>query len=303
MNDATPYLIISADTHAELPTEQYREYIDPEYREDFEAFLAEKIAAAAQASGFIDEQFAQEWFDEHGDGIAGGWDVAQRDHELDGAAQPHAIDQSHEHECERGDVAREYQRGHRPDAVVATAQHLNLLGDLAGNGADRPATDHSRERQSGRFDERPDSHVRHQLGADGLFKRKRRSDQCRRFERAAAAASGSRDRLARTESRVGRGPLQLDQWPVDLDQRHLGRSTHPNRDVGAGTLRRRDRALDRRPLGREWRRHFGARRHAAGEHTLKCWGKTLGSRRLPRSGERERAEKIPCSLTLAATLF
>src|SRR6202012_1360088 len=27
---------------------------------------------------------AQAWFDEHGEGIAGGWDVAQRDKELDG---------------------------------------------------------------------------------------------------------------------------------------------------------------------------------------------------------------------------
>ena len=78
-----PYVIISADTHAELPTEQYREYVDPEYREDFEAYLAEKIAAS-QAGGFIDEEFAEQWFDEHGEGIAGGWDVAQRDKELDG---------------------------------------------------------------------------------------------------------------------------------------------------------------------------------------------------------------------------
>lgn len=78
-----PYVIISADTHAELPTERYREYVDPEYRDDFEAYLAEKIAAA-QAGGFIDEQFAQEWFSENGEGIAGGWDVALRDKELDG---------------------------------------------------------------------------------------------------------------------------------------------------------------------------------------------------------------------------
>ena len=78
-----PYVIISADCHAELPTEQYREYVDPEYREDFEAYLAEK-AAASQAGGFIDEQFAEQWFSEHGDGIAGGWDVALRDKELDG---------------------------------------------------------------------------------------------------------------------------------------------------------------------------------------------------------------------------
>ena len=34
-----PYLIISADCHAELPTERYREYLDPEFREEFEAYL------------------------------------------------------------------------------------------------------------------------------------------------------------------------------------------------------------------------------------------------------------------------
>src|SRR5262245_22480630 len=80
-----PYIIISADTHAELPTEQYRTYIEPEYRQDFETFLAEKqAAAAAQAGAFIDEEFAEEWFSEHGDGIAGGWDVSRRDQELDG---------------------------------------------------------------------------------------------------------------------------------------------------------------------------------------------------------------------------
>ncbi|QUR69965.1 amidohydrolase family protein [Mycobacterium spongiae] len=78
-----PYVIISADCHAELPTEQYREYVDPEYREDFEEYLLEK-AAAAQVGGFIDEEFAEQWFSEHGDGIAGGWDVGLRDKELDG---------------------------------------------------------------------------------------------------------------------------------------------------------------------------------------------------------------------------
>lgn len=83
MTDVDPYLIISADTHAELPTEMYREYVDPEYREDFEVYLAEKLAAS-QAGGFIDEEFAEQWFAEHGEGIAGGWDVRQRDKELDG---------------------------------------------------------------------------------------------------------------------------------------------------------------------------------------------------------------------------
>ncbi|GJO63575.1 amidohydrolase family protein, partial [Mycobacterium marinum] len=82
MTPLAPYVIISADCHAELPTDQYREYVDPEYREDFEVYLAEK-AAASQVGGFIDEQFAQDWFSEHGEGIAGGWDVGLRDKELD----------------------------------------------------------------------------------------------------------------------------------------------------------------------------------------------------------------------------
>src|SRR4051794_2735998 len=76
------YVIVSADTHAELPTERYREYVDPEYREDFDAYLAEK-QAAAQAGGFMDEEFAEQWFNENGEGIAGGWDLARRDKELD----------------------------------------------------------------------------------------------------------------------------------------------------------------------------------------------------------------------------
>lgn len=78
-----PYLIISADCHAELPTEQYRTYIDPEYAEEFEEFLTEREQQMA-AGGMSDEEFAEEWFDEHGDGIAGGWQSDRRDKELDG---------------------------------------------------------------------------------------------------------------------------------------------------------------------------------------------------------------------------
>ena len=52
--DATrPYLVISADCHAELPTEQYRAYVDPAYREDFEEYLKER--AAQMAAGGISD--------------------------------------------------------------------------------------------------------------------------------------------------------------------------------------------------------------------------------------------------------
>ena len=77
-----PYLIISADCHAELPTEQYREYLDPEFREEFEAYLKEK-EEQSRLGDFMDPEFAEQWFAENGEGIAGGWDVARRDKELD----------------------------------------------------------------------------------------------------------------------------------------------------------------------------------------------------------------------------
>ena len=75
-------MIISADCHAELPTEQYREYLDPEFREEFEAYLKEK-EEQSRLGDFMDPEFAEQWFAENGEGIAGGWDVARRDKELD----------------------------------------------------------------------------------------------------------------------------------------------------------------------------------------------------------------------------
>ena len=39
------YLIISADAHAGLPSEEYRQYLDGRHHEAFDAFLAERHAA------------------------------------------------------------------------------------------------------------------------------------------------------------------------------------------------------------------------------------------------------------------
>lgn len=77
------YLVISADCHAELPTEQYRPYVDPEFRDEFDRYLGERAESMA-AGGISDAAFAEAWFEENGEGIAGGWDVARRDKELDG---------------------------------------------------------------------------------------------------------------------------------------------------------------------------------------------------------------------------
>jgi predicted TIM-barrel fold metal-dependent hydrolase len=78
-----PYLIISSDTHAGLPVEQYRDYLDPQYREAFDDFLKAREEAGA-ARALSDEKFAKKWFAEQGKGVSGGWDITQRDKELDG---------------------------------------------------------------------------------------------------------------------------------------------------------------------------------------------------------------------------
>ena len=56
MNENTRYTIISADAHAGLPCEQYRPYLDAQYHEQFDAFLAERrrtarVAAAEPTTG------------------------------------------------------------------------------------------------------------------------------------------------------------------------------------------------------------------------------------------------------------
>ena len=80
----TKYLVISADCHAGLPNEQYREWLDPEHREQFDAALAERQRLAELASqGFLNQEFADEWHAENEEGLRGGWDAGRRDKELD----------------------------------------------------------------------------------------------------------------------------------------------------------------------------------------------------------------------------
>ncbi len=81
-----PYLIISADSHAGLPTEQYRDYLASKYHPQFDDFLRERAAQleAITRLGVRNEQFAKAWYEEHDDALNGGWDAVRRDQELDG---------------------------------------------------------------------------------------------------------------------------------------------------------------------------------------------------------------------------
>jgi hypothetical protein len=81
-----PYLVISADSHAGLPTERYRPYLASAYHDQFDEFLAERAAQleAITKLGVRNEQFATNWFEEHEEALRGGWDADRRDQELDG---------------------------------------------------------------------------------------------------------------------------------------------------------------------------------------------------------------------------
>jgi predicted TIM-barrel fold metal-dependent hydrolase len=78
------YLIISSDCHAGLPNEQYRDWLDPEYRDAFDQSLADRARLMELATrGILNEEFAEEWERDNEEGLRGGWDAGRRDKELD----------------------------------------------------------------------------------------------------------------------------------------------------------------------------------------------------------------------------
>ncbi|HMC72128.1 MAG TPA: amidohydrolase, partial [Mycobacteriales bacterium] len=76
--------MISSDCHAGLPNEQYREWLDPEFRDTFDQSLADRARMMELAQrGILNEEFAEEWHHDNEEGLRGGWDAARRDKELD----------------------------------------------------------------------------------------------------------------------------------------------------------------------------------------------------------------------------
>ena len=56
------YLVVSSDCHAGLPPEQYRDYLDPQYRDAFDAALPIQIEMTTKMSKkFLVEDINQEW--------------------------------------------------------------------------------------------------------------------------------------------------------------------------------------------------------------------------------------------------
>lgn len=76
------YLIISADAHAGLPSEEYRAYLDPRHHEAFDAFLAERHARRDELLS-MNYEYIMGWETDNAEGLRGAFDPEQRDKELD----------------------------------------------------------------------------------------------------------------------------------------------------------------------------------------------------------------------------
>ncbi len=79
------YLVISSDCHAGLPPERYRDYLDPQYREAFDAALPIQMAMLDAASEqFLVKEINEEWRKGHDAELRGAWDHDARLRVLDG---------------------------------------------------------------------------------------------------------------------------------------------------------------------------------------------------------------------------
>jgi predicted TIM-barrel fold metal-dependent hydrolase len=79
------YLVISSDCHAGLPPEQYRNYLDPRFREAFDAALPIQIQMMKEAeSRFLIADINADWRSGREAALTGAWDHAERIKVLDG---------------------------------------------------------------------------------------------------------------------------------------------------------------------------------------------------------------------------
>ena len=76
---AERYLVISSDCHAGLPPERYREFLDPRYREAFDAALPIQLEETRKAAKkFLVDEVNAEWRHGQEQALTGAWDHEQR---------------------------------------------------------------------------------------------------------------------------------------------------------------------------------------------------------------------------------
>lgn len=78
------YLVINSDGHAGLPPERYRDYLDPQYRDEFDRQHIVRMAALAQSSELLEmSQQSAKWASDKLHGLEGAWDSDRRNEVLD----------------------------------------------------------------------------------------------------------------------------------------------------------------------------------------------------------------------------
>ena len=77
-----PYIIVSSDTHAGLQVEEYREYLDPRFREQFDEWVVERHNHRRLMEE-VNGDYVAQWESENEVGLRGAYDPEIRDKELD----------------------------------------------------------------------------------------------------------------------------------------------------------------------------------------------------------------------------
>ena len=77
-----PYIVVSADGHAGLACEEYRQYLDRRYYPAFDEFLAERMAHREESLQF-NYDYIMGWETDNAEGLKGAFDPVIRDKELD----------------------------------------------------------------------------------------------------------------------------------------------------------------------------------------------------------------------------
>ena len=78
------FIVVSSDCHAGLPADGYRQYVDPEHRETFDAVLPIQIDMIKKAeSSFLIQEINEEWRKDIQQELTGAWDYKEREKMLD----------------------------------------------------------------------------------------------------------------------------------------------------------------------------------------------------------------------------
>src|SRR5690606_35576519 len=79
------YLVVSTDGHAGLLPEKYRDYLDPQHRDEFDRRIEAEIAErAAREKDFLIKDFNERWREGNLGYLAAAWDSALRTEVIDG---------------------------------------------------------------------------------------------------------------------------------------------------------------------------------------------------------------------------